>query len=231
MSLKLEDYILKIVENKALFDDTNYPGYRVNFFPQDGFMEFVSTSGEVFRKIPIQIIGTISLLDNTWMWSWSNKSIPLKFTVAASKLKEQGEKENNNLFITPIVDLKNINLVADNTSSFGLIASILAAGNSNYYTWYTHRLPQSIVYVVFEMPAETKRKNLNLESFPKILMFALKRVGYFNHKKALINYLGESYSLNPEGFYEWDVPGGKFSVEFDQYDRVVGLLTEPPLSA
>ncbi len=62
----------------------------------------IFTSPKGFRAIcSLQIIGTINLQDDTWLWAWNNSSIGIKLQEHARAVKEYGEQHHIKSFITP----------------------------------------------------------------------------------------------------------------------------------
>lgn len=51
----------------------------------------------------IQIIGTRNSLDNSWMWSWGNPSIPEELQRHAKKVRDYGAETKNLWLTTPMM--------------------------------------------------------------------------------------------------------------------------------
>jgi hypothetical protein len=58
-----------------------------------GLITFKSKSG-VVATAPVQLAGTYSQADGTWLWAWENPSIDAKLAAHATRAREHGQQHN-----------------------------------------------------------------------------------------------------------------------------------------
>jgi hypothetical protein len=74
--------------------------HRWDYDLDDGTLTF-SQDGVARVVALIQIVGTTSETDGTWLWSWANQSLPGKVTRAIGDVRAFGERESLSELTTP----------------------------------------------------------------------------------------------------------------------------------
>jgi hypothetical protein len=167
----------------------------------------------------VQIIGSISFADNSWMWGWANQQsgIPERLLVQSFKLKDLGEGKN-------ISELKNPHFNVDGRFDhrIGMIASGLFKSNCYYSANYGKG---SLVCTI----DSSKIPNVK-NDFIKISTTFTQFIAdiEISHKEAFINYLiDKEYLIKFDGD---SIRGLKDKVvikaEFDNYNRLLNIKNE-----
>ncbi len=138
----------------------------------------ISFGGDLI--FPVQIIGSISFSDNSWMWGWANKQsgMPEQLLVQSNKLKEIGERKN-------IDELKNPHFNVD--GRFDHQMGMIACGIFESNCYYSANYGKGSLICTIDSP---KIPNLK-KDFIKILSIFSQFVAGFeiSHKEAFKNYL------------------------------------------
>lgn len=129
---------------------------------------------------PVQIIGSISFNDNSWMWGWANKQsgMPEHLLVQSNKLKEIGERKN-------IDELKNPQFSVN--GGFDHKMGMIACGIFKSNCYYAANYGKGSLICTIDSP---QIPNLN-KDFTKVLSTFSQFVAGFeiSHKEAFKNYL------------------------------------------
>lgn len=141
------------------------------------------------KDFPIQIIGSLSFNDNSWMWGWANtkSGIPENLLNQSLELKRIGEEYG----IKELVD-SHFNV----EESFEHKMGILACGVFKANSYYCANYGQGTLVVTIDdskIPKiDPNRVEKVLTSFPQLINGM-----ELNHKNALINYLiDREFDLN-----------------------------------
>lgn len=131
--------------------------------------------------LPIQIIGSLSFNNNSWMWGWANSKsgIPENLLIQSNKLKAIGEEKN-------IEELTNPHFHVE--ENFEHKIGMIACGIFNSKSYYCANYGQGTLVVTIDddaIPAIDKSKPEKvMTNFPQaISSFDV------NHKNVFINYL------------------------------------------
>lgn len=129
---------------------------------------------------PVQIIGSISFGDNSWMWGCANKQsgIPEHLLVQSNKLKELGEQKN-------IEELTNPHFIV--TGRFDHQIGMIACGLFKSKCYYSANYGKGSLVCTIESSKVPNLKN----DFIKVMSTFSQFVADFeiSHKEALKNYL------------------------------------------
>lgn len=130
---------------------------------------------------PIQIIGTLSFENNSWLWGWANdkSNIPLSLLKQSLQIRTLGEKHDTKELITP-----QISTSPHFEHKIGLIASGLFASKAYYCANYGTGT-MVVIITGEEIPDIDKNR---LEKIPTTFS---QLIGFLdaNHKNTLTNYL------------------------------------------
>jgi hypothetical protein len=62
------------------------------YYDQEVGLIIFYNDDKVFLRIKLEAVGTISLISNTWLWSWANPTTLDNTTIEIKNVKEYGEK-------------------------------------------------------------------------------------------------------------------------------------------
>lgn len=234
MLLKLEKYVFEVLENqKRLYDflgpfewglDTNNGRLTFNHYQDQGLFGNLLSSQKkpqgLIAQCLVQFIGTESDQSKTWLWSWANKEsqLPKNLTEDAETVRQQAEKENNTLFTKPKISASKVSPIE---------LAIISTGFLKHFTYFTCSYEGGALYVsIKESPISHPSSNEN--SLNATLVLGIIQLGIsnlsFNHKEALINYLGDDYEKK-EQEYVWILGEEKLIFKIDDQDRISSMKT------
>lgn len=214
MNLQLEKYIFKILENQKKLKD--YLGdYKWEFDMNQGLLVFTRKTGELIVKCPIQIIGTEGYKANSWMWSWANKKsgIPDNFLQGVNEVKQEAERSNQEIFLKPEIEL---------SENLGARLSIICAGFLNHFAYFACPYGGGCMYVTLEKSPIEEKETRNVPSMITTIQMGISSFE-FNHKDALLYYLGEKPVELGSNKLRWDFENGSIDIEFDEKGRIANL--------
>lgn len=166
---------------------------------------------------PIQIIGSLSFSNNSWMWGWANtqSNIPENLLQQAYKLKEEGEEKG-------IEMLSNGHFSVE--EGFEHQIGLLACGFFNTKSYYCANYGQGTLVVTIESdlipPINKDKWDVVLTTFPQLI----SSIG-LNHKEAFLNYLiDRNFLLHiTDDSIEGLKNGSIVHADFDSLDRLKAL--------
>lgn len=130
---------------------------------------------------PIQIIGSLSFNNNSWMWGWANtqSGIPENLLIQSNQLKNIGTDKN----ITELTDAH-----FQVTEGFEHKIGMIACGLFNSKCYYCANYGQGTLVVTIDSDLipeiDTNKAEKVLTHFPQVISSI-----DVNHKNAFINYL------------------------------------------
>ncbi|MCA0133919.1 DUF6882 domain-containing protein [Winogradskyella alexanderae] len=130
---------------------------------------------------PVQIIGTFSFSDNSWLWGWANtqSGLPDNLLQQSFKLKSLGENWN-----IPELTVKQINNAEGIDHKIGMISAGLFNAKCYYLANYGRgNLVVTIDSERIPIPSNTSAEKL-ISVFTQFISFT-----EVNHREALKNYL------------------------------------------
>ena len=129
----------------------------------------------------IQVLGTESEVSNTWLWAWANKDWGLSppLMACAEKLRQRGESQGIEEFVTPKFSLDPVN-----GHQVATVASALCEANCYYRGPYE----KGAVFLLIKDPAFEKPSE---DPALTITTVFTQVIGAFNvdHRKAFLGYL------------------------------------------
>lgn len=169
-------------------------------------------------EFSIQIIGSLSFSDNSWMWAWANtkSNIPENLLIQSNKLKDIGEKKN-------IKELKDGHFFVE--EGFEHKVAMIASGLFNSKAYYCADYGQGTLVVTIDdeqIPNVDKNELATaLTLFPNLI----QNVELNNHKKAFLNYLiDREFKLKISDNKIEGLRNNKTIIaEFDELDRIKSL--------
>ena len=169
---------------------------------------------------PAQILGSVSHIDNTWLWIWANKNAEYseKIAILANNLKEYGNQYSISELSSPSFD------VLENDSH--KLATI-AVGLYDYSFYYIADYGNGAA--IFAVNSSEINKNMKanpeniLKIFPKLIS-----IFEMNHRNAFRHYLlAKDFSISEE---DKNISGKHenfyLKAEFDELDRLIKLSTK-----
>ncbi len=168
-------------------------------------------------EFPIQIIGSLSFNDNSWLWGWANiqSGIPENLLIQSNKLKAIGEQKG-------ISELIDSSFIVDN--GFEHKIGMLACGLFNSKSYYCANYGQGTLVVTID---DEKIPNIDKEKIENILFNFPKLISgiELNHRKTFKNYLIDyGFELKISETKIEGLKEGKVIVaEFDELDRLKSL--------
>ncbi len=166
---------------------------------------------------PVQVIGSLSFNDSSWMWGWANtqSGIPEHLLQQSNQLNSVGEEKN-------IEELTNAHYPVP--EGFEHRMGMIACGLFNAKSYYCANYGQGTLVVTLEadtIPPINKSDVQNvLTKFPQLIQNM-----DLNHRNAFINYLIDrdfriKTGVNSvEGIYQ----NSSIIAEFDDIGRLTGL--------
>lgn len=130
---------------------------------------------------PIQIIGSLSFNNNSWMWGWANtqSGIPENLLIQSNQLKNIGTDKN-------IVELTDAHFQV--AEGFEHKIGMIACGLFNSKSYYCANYGQGTLVVTIDSDLipeiDTNKAEKILTHFPQVISSI-----DVNHKDAFINYL------------------------------------------
>lgn len=167
--------------------------------------------------IPVQIIGSLSFNDNSWMWGWANteSGIPENLLKQSYQLKQLGEEKG-------IKEFQEGHLSVE--EGFEHKLGMVACGLFESKSYYSANYGEGTLIVTLEsaeIPAVNKnRLEKVLTSFPQLTANIV-----LNHREAFKNYLiDRDFQLKLEDDSIEGVKNGKIiRGEFDELARLTNL--------
>ena len=169
---------------------------------------------------PAQILGSVSHIDNTWLWIWANKNAEYneKMIRQADDLKKYGELHSIYELSAP-----SFEVYENDWHKIGMIAS----GLYDYSFYYSGNYGEgSALFTV-----KSSKINKNMKNNPEnILKVFPKLISIFemNHRNAFRHYLlAKDFSISEE---DKNISGKHenfyLKAEFDELDRLIKLSTK-----
>ena len=169
---------------------------------------------------PAQILGSVSHIDNSWLWIWANKNAEYneKMIRQADDLKKYGELHSIYELSAP-----SFEVYENDWHKIGMIAS----GLYDYSFYYSGNYGEgSALFTV-----KSSKINKNMKNNPEnILKVFPKLISIFemNHRNAFRHYLlAKDFSISEE---DKNISGKHenfyLKAEFDELDRLIKLSTK-----
>lgn len=183
--------------------------------------QFDMTTGSITfgneLSYPIQIIGSLSFGDSSWMWGWANhqSGIPESLLEHSNELKNMGQTKG----INELVD-GHFNV----DEGFEHVIGMIACGVFETSSYYCANYGQGTLVMTID---SDEIPSVDTNNFEKIMTNFPQLIGSIalNHKAAFKNYLiDRGFELKIE---EQKITGAKngkvVTGEFDELSRLTGL--------
>ncbi|WP_435181816.1 DUF6882 domain-containing protein [Cellulophaga omnivescoria] len=185
----------------------------------NGWQLDMGTATIVFGDLsfPIQVIGSLSFNDNSWMWGWANKQsgIPESLLLQSNKLKQFGETHSIKELIEP-----HFNVEENFEHKMGMVA----CGLFNSKSYYCANYGQGTLVVTID---DTKIPAIDKNKLEKVLTIFPQLISAIalDHKQALKNYLiDRDFKLQIlDNKIEGLKDGKVITAKFDDLDRLESL--------
>ena len=229
MALQLEDHVFRVLENQdALY---NFLGdHRWDFDMEAGTVvfsteasggllgRFFSEPPKVLATCPVQLIGSESERDGTWLWAWANEKsqLPPGLTRGVAQIRDEARREGLEPFFDP-------NPIPLPSPRFGTELAIICTGHLGLFTYYACPHSGGVIHLAIVEPPEgieIERSAMQVTRILHIGMTALE----FNHRRAILAYLGEPARSEGDAL-QWDIGGMPLRVEFDEQGRSARMTT------
>ena len=166
---------------------------------------------------PMQVLGTISLSSQTWLWAWANTKSGLSDSVIQQSLQLKKYGEDNT------IDLLRKDTFDFSKDELHLIGSI-ASGMFNSSGYYIADYGQGAMVVTIK---DIEIDKVKTENHQRVMTVFSQLISQFemNHKNAFKNYLtAKGYNLTEtENSIIGTKNGNKISGQFDDLFRLTNL--------
>ncbi|MBT32583.1 MAG: hypothetical protein CMO01_23220 [Thalassobius sp.] len=168
-------------------------------------------------SFPVQVIGSLSFNDSSWMWGWANtqSGIPNDLLLQSHQLKTLGEDKQVEELIDPHFTVDQ---------NFEHKVGMIACGLFNAKSYYCANYGQGTLVVTIESddiaPIDRDRVEPIMTKFPQLISSM-----ELNHKNTFINYLiDRSFKVKlSENKVEGLRLGKSVVADFDEQDRLTNL--------
>lgn len=215
MALDLADHVFRILENQQALHE--FLGeHDWGFSMDDGTLSFADGSGREIASCPVQILGSQSDYDGTWLWGWANEQsgIPDGLLRAIGQVRAMAEEEGNELFLDP----SPIETEGDNS---GPELAIISAGAAGLFTYYACRYDGGCLFVGLDSAPEGVHVGRDAPRAARVMQAGISALD-FDHRRAAIAYLGEPTSRDG-GSLAWTLGPSTLEVDFDPMGRIAEL--------
>ena len=168
-------------------------------------------------ELPIQVIGSLSFNNNSWMWGWANtqSGIPENLLVQSKQLKALGEEKNIKEFTDGHFNVEE---------GFEHKIGMLACGHFSSKSYYCANYGQGTLVVTID---DDRIPEIEMDKIEKVLTCFPQLIAGITvqHKNALLNYLiDRGFNIHRT---EHKIEGLKnakvLSAEFDALNRLTSL--------
>ena len=172
------------------------------------------------HEFPIQVLGTESVYDNTWLWAWANvqSDIPAGLLARANQLRDLGEKEGIAAFTEAKLSLDEVN---------GTTVALIASGLFKTAGYYRGPHEGGAAFMLLEAPPLESQAERDLLEIATVFL-ELTAVLEINHRRAFTAYARQrGLTLQPtEAGLTASATGRQaLKLDFDAEDRLVNLET------
>jgi hypothetical protein len=173
------------------------------------------------QAYPIQLLGSESSLDNTWLWIWANAAALEQFPPSlfrdASQIRRLGEAEGITELTTDTTPMSAV--------SNGSVYSALAVGVSGAACYYRCPYENGALFcLIYDVPLTVKP--LPLERTATVIMQILQYG--LPHKAVITPFLeqqGYGITIQDNRWIAEDSAKRQIQLTFDDLDRMSGLTT------
>ena len=157
-----------------LFGDHNW-----NLDLEQGVLTITGVQGT--QLFAVQVLGTESEYDSTWLWGWANidSGIPLSLLRCANELRELGREQGIAEFTEPEIGL----MVVDGTQ-----LSLIASGICEAFGYYRGPYEGGAVFLILDAPTAHLQVETSAVRVINVFTQLISAVPV-NHKRAFLAYM------------------------------------------
>lgn len=169
-----------------------------------------------------QVLGTESLVSNTWLWGWANRRsrIPPALLEGAIALQRYGQERGITEFTRPQLPLSpQVN---------GFYLAVIASGLYRANAYYRAPYDDGAVYLLIKDPSYQRSIRDLAGRIIRIFPQVISRYAVDNHRRAFAAYLrfyGLEVSQQPAAVIGVTRDGKRVEGRFDQGDRLIRLVS------
>jgi len=216
MSLKLENHLFRVLERRAKLED--YLGeYHWGLCLEEGILLFTAAAtGKPLTVRSVQVLGSEDAAGERWRWAWAERGveIPPRALAGIRKVREEGERTGERLFIEPETAIEDPRL--------GTELAIRCTGYLDLFTFYLCPCDERTYYVAVEQDPEPGQKGRRGWQAVRAVQTGVSLFN-FVHREAVLSYLGP-----PAAQYgseaTWEVGRGEVKLSFDTDGAIAGLF-------
>jgi hypothetical protein len=220
--LTLERYVFAVVERALRIQDyIDKYDCRWDIDLEIGKLVFSDkSSGTQLLTSNVQLIGTESLVTNTFLWAWTRDDVPSNLTKSAEYVRRLGEELGEDFFtIGDPIEIANPSVCWD--------ISIVTVGASGAFMWYICPYESGRLYVAVEGFPKYKLPERDASIVSKTVACAIEMLD-FDHRPAFGYYLGEP-TIDEPRHSVWEFGETSFDVEFNEDNQVSKYTTNGKL--
>jgi hypothetical protein len=215
MSLKLEQHVFQGLESQMrLADYLGEDRYSWGFDMDTGLLTFTRDSdGHPIASLPVQLIGTESQHNGTWLWAWANEAshIPERLLQGVRQVREEGLRQKEARFFSPELPLEE---------NLGTELSLIVTGHLGYAGFYRGPYEGGALYAAIERWPETDGESRGALRTIRVIETAIAGLT-FDHREAVLAFLGEPASVDGSTL-TWNL-ADPLHVEFDEHGRIADI--------
>jgi uncharacterized protein DUF6882 len=217
MTLTLEPYVFRIMENQLRLLEL-LGEHSWSFDMDQGTLTFTSEDGtRTLAECSVQLFGTVSDYENTWLWAWANEAsdIPPPLIAGVEKVREQAARENHTLFMEAELPARE--------GSFPAELAVICAGYLGLFGYYRCPYAGGALYAGIERCPAAERRPRDPLLVVNTLETSISTFD-FQHRDAALAYLGQpSQESGDTSLWNLDCQGIRIS--FDSLGRIVEIRT------
>lgn len=170
------------------------------------------------QSFPVQVLGTESEGDATWLWSWANleSGIPREFQAAAETMREFGKAHG-------VAELAQPELPLSKTG--GDYLSLIACGICKADAFYRGPYAGGAVFLLLQLPENLKPARDSAQRVATVFTELISRYAV-NHRNAFLNYLHfKGYRADSGGceIVGVSLSGEQVGATFDKLGRLIKI--------
>jgi hypothetical protein len=172
------------------------------------------------RVYPIQIIGTESEVNGTWLWAWANKAsnIPEPLLICANSLRELGTQAGIEALTAPQLELDEVD---------GHLLTMLACGVCNADAYYAGGYEGGAAFFLIQQSPLSKQPPVSPMEHINVMSSVISDFPV-NHRLMARSFLQQQgYTLTESADEIVATASGSqgITVRFDTLDRISGMET------
>jgi len=228
MSLKLEDHVFRVLENqKRMFDFLGE--YDWAFDMNRGLLTFSkqrkrgltslfkkNANAEVLAECSVQILGTHSNVDKTWLWAWANTAseIPQQLTRGIEQVRQEGLQQDIPQFTRETLPLPQ--------DIFGDMLAIICTGYLGLFTYMACPYPDGAMFVSIEKFPQVEAQPRNAMTVIQTIQAGITALS-FPHRDAVHAYLGNPTVDGDSDHLTYHIGDEQIEIRFDNEGRIADM--------